>query len=64
MLDARWRKSTRSGSSGSCVEVRLINGTVQVRDTKLGEASPVLPFDAGQWATLLAGVRADGYDLG
>lgn len=64
MLDAQWRKSTRSGGSGSCVEVRLINGTVQVRDTKLGEASPVLPFAAGQWASMLADVQAGRHDLG
>lgn len=56
-MDARWRKSTRSGGSGSCVEVRLVDGTVQVRDTKLGEDSPILDFDARQWAVFTADIR-------
>jgi hypothetical protein len=39
-----WRKSSYSGSGESCVEVGCAVGTRAVRDTKLGEASPVLRF--------------------
>jgi Domain of unknown function (DUF397) len=49
-----WRKSRHSASNGHCLEVR--HG-VQVRDSKLGEDSPVLSFTAGAWAQFLAGIR-------
>lgn len=62
-ISDQWKKSSRSGSSGSCVEVRLINGTVEVRDTKLGEDSPILPFTASQWAAFAAEVQVGRHDL-
>ncbi len=61
-ISENWKKSTKS-SSGSCVEVRLADGSVQVRDTKLGEESPILPFDLGDWAHFASAVAAGDYDL-
>ena len=61
-MDSRWRKSTKSGGQGACVEVRLTDGTVQVRDTKLGEASPILPFTATQWASFTHALEAGHFD--
>jgi hypothetical protein len=40
----RWRKSSYSGSGESCIEVGQAPGVRAVRDSKLGEASPVLRF--------------------
>lgn len=55
-----WRKSSHSGgANGGCVEVGTVPGLVGVRDTKLGAASPVLAFGAGEWAAFLAAVKAD-----
>jgi hypothetical protein len=45
-----YRKSSFSQVNGSCVEVAdLEEGGVAIRDTKLGEDSPVLKFTAAEW---------------
>ncbi|GIH18370.1 DUF397 domain-containing protein [Rugosimonospora africana] len=60
-LTTRWRKSSRSSTNGSCVEVRRATGTVQVRDTK-DRGGPVLSFDARSWGAFIAAVRAGHFD--
>ncbi|WP_335988908.1 DUF397 domain-containing protein [Glycomyces sp. MUSA5-2] len=57
-LEARWKKSSRSsGQGGACVEARAHDGLVQVRDTKLGESSPILGASAADWAAILGGLK-------
>jgi hypothetical protein len=54
-LSAEWKKSSRSNNQGgACVEVRAHDGVVQVRDTKLGEDSPILDASPAAWRALLA----------
>lgn len=48
-----WRKSSHSGSGENCVEVGCAPGTRAIRDTKLGEASPVLHLTDRAFAELL-----------
>lgn len=59
----RWVKSTYSGSGDTCVEVaRRADGSVLVRDSKIGEHSPILTFGRDEWAAFLAGVRDGEFD--
>ena len=68
-----WRKSTFSGGEGNCVEVanpwrkstRSVNSCVEVardsvvlvRDTKLGEDSPVLAVTPAAWTAFVNRIR-------
>jgi hypothetical protein len=52
-----WRKSSYSGSTGTCVEVEPAPTEVWVRDTK-DRASGSLAFGAVQWDALLDAVQA------
>jgi len=61
-MDERWRKSTRSGGNGACVEVRQVDRVVQVRDSK-DRSGPVLSFTPTEWAAFLDGVREDEFGL-
>ena len=66
-----WRKSKASFANGNCVEaddwrtasysasgacVEAASG-VRVRDSKLGDASPVLHFSGVSWGRFIASLR-------
>jgi predicted secreted Zn-dependent protease len=63
MQDAEltWRKSTRSGAAGHCVEVANVPSAVLVRDSK-DAAGPVLAFGATDWTGFIAGIQAGEFD--
>ena len=53
LTGAIWRKSTRSGTQGDCVEVAdNLAGVVGVRDSK-DPAGPVLTFTPDAWRTFV-----------
>ncbi|MFG2145537.1 DUF397 domain-containing protein [Streptomyces sp. NPDC048696] len=55
---ARWRKSSYSNGSQSCVEVvDDCPGIVPVRDSK-NPHGPALTFPAAAWSAFIADVRA------
>jgi hypothetical protein len=58
-----WKKSSRSGSTGNCVEVaRNLPGIVAVRDSK-DPHGPTLVFAHGQWNAFVAAMRSGRLDL-
>ncbi|MEU3456904.1 DUF397 domain-containing protein [Micromonospora sp. NPDC006766] len=60
-MDAHWRKSTRSGGNGQCVEARYVDNSAQVRDSK-DRQGPVLSFTADQWVSFVQGIKAGKVD--
>jgi Domain of unknown function (DUF397) len=61
-----FRKSSFSGAGtdvDDCVEVAdLPTGARLVRDSKLGDGSTVLNFNASEWTAFTAGVKAGEFD--
>jgi hypothetical protein len=53
---SEWIKASMSGDQGSCVEVRLREADVDVRDTKDRSRRP-FTVRAGAWEAFLQGVR-------
>lgn len=53
---AVWRKSRRSNGQQNCVEVAT-TAEMLIRDSKLGEASPILAVTPAAWAAFVASVR-------
>ncbi|MFJ3904620.1 DUF397 domain-containing protein [Streptomyces sp. NPDC090025] len=50
-----WRKSSYSGSEGGdCVEVAAHAAAVHVRDSKLGDGSPVCTVSPAAWYAFVA----------
>lgn len=61
---ATWRKPSRSNGGGSaCVEVADVPTATGVRDSKLGETSPILPFSKRAWRNFLGAVKNGEHDL-
>jgi hypothetical protein len=61
---SNWHKASFSqGGENGCVEVGSVPGLVGVRDTKLGDASPVLVFAPSGWAAFIEDVRNNEFAL-
>ncbi|MFI0447443.1 DUF397 domain-containing protein [Actinomadura sp. 6N118] len=59
----RWRKSSRSDSSGgACVELADLGGGVAVRDSRDPEG-PRLVFGAADWEAFARRIKDGGLDL-
>ncbi|MRH92001.1 DUF397 domain-containing protein [Nocardia sp. SYP-A9097] len=63
LSEATWFKSSHSNSGGDCIEAAHLNGgSVGVRDSKLGAASPVFVFEPAMWDAFNTAVRAGKFD--
>jgi hypothetical protein len=54
---ATWRKASYSVHNGGCVGAGTGPGVVGIRDTQLGEASPVLKVSPAAWTAFLRQLR-------
>lgn len=59
-----WRRSSRSsGQGGECVEARTSQTDVfQVRDSKLGDSSPIVTITRANFAALVDAVKSGRLD--
>lgn len=65
MTKLHWRRSTRSGGNGNCVEAAAANENVAVRDSKVstGTEFPMLTVTQTEWAGLTKAVRSGKLDV-
>lgn len=64
-MQHQWQKPNRCGEpiGGNCVEVDLSqSGGVFLRDSKLGDASPVHSFTDAEWDAFILSAKAGQYD--
>lgn len=64
LLDnAAWRKATRSGDSGDCIEVApLAGGQVGIRDSEHPEQAPYV-VSASVWGAFIDGAKKGEFDF-
>jgi len=61
-LDVSWRKSSRSGALGNCVEVAtLANGEIAVRNSRFPDG-PALVYTKAEIEAFVGGVKDGEFD--
>lgn len=60
--EPRWRTSSRSGQGNNCVEIATNLDTIAlVRDSKLGDESPILEVTPTAFTALIEGTKKDHF---
>ncbi|HEX6076165.1 MAG TPA: DUF397 domain-containing protein [Micromonosporaceae bacterium] len=57
-----WRKSSRSGLNGNCVEFAQLDSAITVRDSK-NPTGPTLLFTTREWRHFIHATKGGLYDL-
>ncbi|WP_405360676.1 DUF397 domain-containing protein [Kitasatospora sp. NBC_00085] len=60
MTTARWQKSSYCGASNECVEVRTVDGLVELRESDDGGV--IVHTTPAKFARFLEGVKAGEFD--
>lgn len=60
-LTIHWKKSSRSNSNGNCVEARLHEGHVEIRDSK-DTAGPALSITRDAHVSFVNALKAGDFD--
>ncbi|TQF02955.1 DUF397 domain-containing protein [Kitasatospora acidiphila] len=60
MSKSPWQKSTYSGASNECVEVRTVDGLVELRESDDGDV--IVRTTPVKFAKFLQGVKAGEFD--
>lgn len=55
-LSTTWTKSSRSGQNGQCVEARIHQGRVEVRDSK-NPTGEIIAVSRDQWRAFVEGLH-------
>ncbi|MGV9265490.1 DUF397 domain-containing protein [Kitasatospora sp. NPDC003701] len=55
-----WQKSSYSGESNECIEVRAAEGAVELRESETGDV--VISTTPRKWAAFLLGAKAGEFD--
>lgn len=58
----KWRRPIACGDNGGCFEFAPSTLGVTVRDSKLGDASPLLHFTITEMQAMLDGAKAGEFD--
>ncbi|MFJ3217002.1 DUF397 domain-containing protein [Kitasatospora sp. NPDC086801] len=60
MYQDQWQKSSFSSSSENCVEVRAVDGAIELRESDEGEV--IVRTTAHKFAAFLQGAKAGEFD--
>jgi hypothetical protein len=61
-IGANWTKSSFCGPQPNCVEVRYLNGMVEVRDGK-NLSGVVMVLTRGEWEMFVLGAKNEEFEL-
>ncbi|MBB5070658.1 DUF397 domain-containing protein [Saccharopolyspora gloriosae] len=62
MSGYNWKKSSRSTQGGQCVQTSGARGAALIRDSKLGDRSPILRVSPAVFGRFVQAIRTDRFE--